>query len=411
MHSRNQYLKVLLRKYLKAPKKEKGILLDEYCRNTGQNRKYVIRKIKGLAYGEPLSRRKRRSFYGDEIKEILYKLWKLFDYPCGQRLKPLLAGEVDRLREMGELKVSSTIAEHLKRIGSATIDRLLRPKKEAWRYERRSNHHTGSLLYKKIPLRLTDWDTDTVGYIEMDFVCHCGASIAGDYISSLSTTEIASGWWEAEAIMGRAQNRTFKSLKDIRQRTPFEWLGIDSDNDTMFINDQLVRYSRQEELDFTRSRPGRKNDNAYIEQKNYTHIRRPLGYLRYDTDEELTIINDLYRNELRLYKNFFQPVMKLIKKERIDGKVKRVYDVAKTPYQRLLDSGQLTQRKERELKKLYQSLNPVKLKRAIDKKLERLYTLYHKKKKTAITVNPYKKLVPSMVTFFMIQPKKFRLPG
>jgi radical SAM superfamily enzyme YgiQ (UPF0313 family) len=179
----------------------------------------------------------------------------------------------------------------------------------------------------------------------------------------------------------------------------------------MFINDQLLRYCKEEGLDFTRSRPGRKNDNAYIEQKNYTHIRRPFGYLRYDTEEEMKIINDLYRNELRLYKNFFQPVMKLIRKNRIDGKLKRVYDVAKTPYQRLIESGQLSHRKKQMLRKLYLSLNPREMKRSIDEKLNRLYTLYHKKKKSTITVNPYKKLVPSMVTFFMIQPKKIRLPG
>jgi hypothetical protein len=172
MYSRNQYLKVLIRKYLKENKRGKGILLDEYCRNTGQNRKYVIRKINRLAFEEPKPSKKKGAFYSDDVKEPLCKLWKLFDYPCGQRLKPLLEGEVGRLRGMGELKVSDTVAEKLKRIGSATIDRLLKPQKEAWRYERRSTHQTGSLLYKKIPLRLTDWDTERVGYVEMDLVCH-----------------------------------------------------------------------------------------------------------------------------------------------------------------------------------------------------------------------------------------------
>jgi len=411
MHSRNQYLKALLRKYLNADKKGKGSLLDEYCRNTGQHRKYVIRKIKGMAFKEPRPRKKKGTLYGIEVRDILYCLWKVFDYPCGQRLKPLLEGEVDRLRKMGELRISENISEKLKKISSATIDRLLKPKKEAWRYERRGSQQKGSLLYKKIPLRLTDWDTQKVGYVEMDLVCHCGASTSGEYVSSLSTMEIASGWWEAEAIMGRAQYRTFEALKEIRQRTPFEWLGIDSDNDSMFLNAHLLRYCKQEGLEFTRSRPGRKNDNAYIEQKNYTHIRRPFGYLRYDTEEELNIINDLYRNELRLYKNFFQPVMKLIKKERVDGRLKRVYDVAKTPYQRLIESGRLSQKSEQALRKLYTSLNPVKLKRTMEEKLDRLYSLYHRKKKISITVNPYKKLVPSMVTFFMIQQKKSRLPG
>lgn len=244
----------------------------------------------------------------------------MFDCPCGQRLKPLLEEEVERLREIGELKISDQLSQKLKRISSATIDRVLRPKKEIWRHERRSKYRSGALLYKKIPLRLPDWETATVGYVEMDLVCHCGSSTVGEYVNSLSTMEIRSGWWEAEAILGRAQYRTFEALRLIRERTPFEWLGIDSDNDSMFINKHLFRNYQKEGLEFTRSRPSRKNDNAYIEQKNYTHVRRPFGYLRYDTPEELGIINDLYRNELRLYKNFFQPVMKLIRKERVYGK-------------------------------------------------------------------------------------------
>ncbi|MBU3934042.1 MAG: transposase [Candidatus Omnitrophica bacterium] len=411
MHSRNQYLKVLLGRYLKADRQAKGLLLDEYCKNTGQNRKYAIRKINELAFTEPKEPRKRQAAYGSDVKDVLSKLWEVFDHPCGQRLKPILGTEVQRLRQMGELDISERLAERLNTISSATIDRLLKSVKDRCRYERKSNHsRSGNLLYRRIPLKLTDWDTKKVGNVEMDLVCHCGASAAGEYINTLSAIEISSGWWEGEATMGKAQQRTFASIEAIRQRMPFDWKGIDSDNDRAFINAHLLKYCQKEGLNFTRSRPNRKNDNAYIEQKNYTHVRRPLGYLRYDTEEELKIINDLYGNELRLYKNFFQPVMKLMKKERIDGRLKRVYDIAKTPYQRLMESGQLSKEQEKSLKKIYRGLNPVKLKNAIDAKLERLYNTYHKKKKGTITVNPYKKLVPSSVTFFMIQQKKLRLP-
>lgn len=169
-------------------------------------------------------------------------------------------------------------------------------------------------------------------------------------------------------MIGRSQEGTFNALKAIRQRTPFSWLGIDSDNDSIFINHRLYRYCKQEGLDFTCLRPSRKNDNAYIQQKNYIHIRSPLGYLRYDTEQEQDIINDLYRNELRLYKNFFQPVMKLIKKDRIDGRLKRVYDTPQTPYQRLIRSGQLSSEQKHRLSNLYLSLNPVELKKAIYEK-------------------------------------------
>jgi len=322
-----------------------------------------------MAFDEPRLRKKRACRYGHEVREALWKLWKIFDSPCGQRLKPLLEQEVGRLRSFGELRVSEETSEKLLTASSATIDRLLRSKKEGWKAQRRYGQRKAGLIAQRIALRLTDWDTSCVGYVEMDLVFHCGASTAGDFISSLSAVEISSGWWEAEAILGRAQGRTFEALKAIRERTPYDWLGIDSDNDQMFINHHLLRYCEKEGLEFTRSRPYRKNDNAYIEQKNYTHVRRPLGYLRYDTEEELRLINDLYRHELRLYKNFFQPVMKLWRKQRVEGKPQRRYERAKTPYQRLLESGKLSQEAQKALQELYSSLNPAELKREIDRKL------------------------------------------
>ena len=403
MRSREQYLETLIPRYLKTDRKGRTSLLDEYCLNTGQNRKYVIRKIHQMAFREPKPRKKRARHYGYEVQEALWRIWKIFDGPCGQRLHPLLETEAARLRDLGELRVSDKTYKKLLSISSATIDRLLRPKKEGWKMQRRYGNRKAGLIAQRIPLRLTDWDTACVGYVEMDLVFHCGSSTAGEFISSLATLEISSGWWEAEAVMGRAQNRTFDALKRIRKRSPYQWLGIDSDNDQMFINHQLLKYCEQEGLEFTRSRPHRKNDNAYIEQKNYTHVRRPLGYLRYETEEELHLINDLYRNELRLFKNFFQPVMKLAKKERVDGKVRRKYDKAKTPYQRLLESGKVLTAEQKNMETLYTSLNPAELKRQIERKLERLFEMYQKKKKRSITVNPYKKQTPSTVTFLMIQ--------
>ncbi|MFQ6093410.1 MAG: transposase [bacterium] len=403
MRARHQYLETLIPRYLKADRRGKTRLLNEYCLNTGQNRKYVICKIQKMAFEELKPRKRRARHYGPEVQEALWKIWKIFDGPCGQRLKPLLEKEVGRLRELGELRVSDETYAKLLTISSATIDRLLRSKKESWKAQRRYGQSKAGLIAQRIPLRLTDWDTSCVGYVEMDLVFHCGASTAGDFISSLSVLEISSGWWEGEAVMGRAQGRTFQALKAIRERSPFDWLGIDSDNDQMFINHQLLRYCEEEGLEFTRSRPYRKNDNAYIEQKNSTHVRKPLGYLRYDTPEELHLINDLYRTELRLYKNFFQPVMKLRTKERVEGKLRRRYDKPKTPFQRLLESGKLSRRAQEALEELYSSLNPAELKRQIERKLNRLYEVYHKKHKRSLRVNPYKKQTPSTVTFFMIQ--------
>ena len=260
----------------------------------------------------------------------------------------------------------------------------------------------GYLLKQKIPIRLTQWDTGVVGYVEIDFVVHCGASVLGEYVNTLSTTEISSGWWEGEAIMGRSQEHSFWALQEIRKRTSFDWKGIDSDNGPEFINQILYNYCQREKLEFTRSREYKKNDNAYIEQKNWTHVRKVFGYLRYDTYEEMAIMNDLYHNELRLYKNFFQPVMKLKSKERVGGKVKRKYEASKTPYQRLMESGQIRDEVKDELKGIYLSLNPAELKRNIDAKLAKLYKAYEGKKGTQ-QVNPYKKLSPRSVTFYMIQ--------
>jgi len=260
----------------------------------------------------------------------------------------------------------------------------------------------GYLLKQKIPVRLT-WDTSKVGYVEMDFVVHCGSStLCLPYVNTLSVTEISSGWWEGEAIMSRSQEHSFWALKEIRGRTPFDWKGIDSDNGPEFINQLLYKYCQREKLEFTKSRDNKKNDSAYIEEKNWTHVRKVFGYLRYDTYEEMAIMNDLYHNELRLYKNFFQPVMKLVSKERVGGKIKRKYEAPKTPYQRLMESGQIPNEVKEELKGMYLSLNPAQLKRSIDAKLAELYKAYEEKRETQ-RVNPYKKLSPRTVTFYMIQ--------
>ena len=411
MHSRNEYLKVLRERYLKAKiRKEKSRILDEYCLNTGQVRKYVIRRIGPRADLRPKQRKKRRETYGGEVKAALARVWEIFDYPCGQRLKPILEVEIDRLRELEEVGVSDEVALKLKSISSATIDRKLRHQREVLHLLRsRGNPKPGSLLKQKIPIRLTQWDTSKVGYVEMDLVVHCGSSALGEYINTLSVTEISSGWWEGGAIMGKSQEHTFQALKCIRGRTPFEWRGMDSDNGGEFINDILYKYCQREKLLFTRSRPGRKNDNAYIEQKNWTHVRKVLGYLRYDTAGEFMIINDLYLGDLRLYKNFFQPVMKLASKERIGGHVKRKYDVPKTPYQRLMESGQIPEEAKRHLEAVYLGLNPAQLKRDIDAKLDKLYRTYEQKGRTQ-QPNPHRKLAPRMVTSFMMQQPPVGLP-
>jgi len=238
--------------------------------------------------------------------------------------------------------------------------------------------------------------------LNIDLVEHCGSSTSGEYIHTLSVTDISSGWWEGEAIMGRGQHPTLEALKEIRKRTPFNWLEIHSDNDSAFINAHLFRYCQAGGLRFSRSRPNKKNDNAYVEQKNWTCVKKIFGYLRYDTPEELVLMNSLYENEFRLYKNFFSPVMKLVKKKRIGGKLIRKYDIPKTPYQRLLESGQLLKVGEKKLKAIYDSLNSVELKKNIGVKTEQLYRAYEEKM-TGGKARPMKKQTARMITKYMIQ--------
>lgn len=410
MEAREQYFKVLRKRYWAAEgKKEKSRILDQYCDNTGQNRKYVITKM--LSDPRPKLKVKRKGKpvkYGGEVTAVLVDLWKIFDHPCGERLKPVIETEVERLRRLEEIQCSDETAQKLKEISSATIDRKLRREKElSDRLRVKGNPRPGDQLKRKIAIRLTEWDVSQVGNIEVDLVFHCGESPSGEFLNTVSTTDIYSGWWDGLAIMGKSQDATFQAIKKIRENNPFEWEVLDSDNGSEFINDVLYKYCCREGIEFTRSRPGRKNDNAYIEEKNWTHVRKVVGYLRYDTPSEQVIINNLYQQELSLYKNFFQPVIKLIRKERDGGKIKRKYDKAKTPYQRLMESGQLSEEAELQLEATYLSLNPAELKRRIDIRIRQLFDTYKAKKGTHDT-HPHQKIQGRTVRFLNDGRTKFR---
>ena len=393
MDARNQYLKVLQDRYFKAKsRREKSSILDEYCQNTGQNRKYVIRKINSPIPSAP-KKRKREEIYDGHVRTALVKVWEIFDYPCGQRLEPILKKQVDNLRELGELLIPDEVAEKLKKISPATIDRKLRHQKQVLHRERKHHRGNNPLIYQEIPIKAGGWDRSLVGQVQIDLVLHCGSSASGLFINSLSVVDIATGWWEAEAIMGSGQERTFKALTNIRKRAPFIWLEIHSDNDTAFINWHLVRYAKAEGIGFSRSRGYKKNDNCFVEQKNSTHVRGTIGHLRYDTDKEQKIINSLYRDVLAPYKNFFQPVMKLKEKVRIKGKIHRKYDVPKTPHERLMESGQISEETKKQLQKIYQSLNPAELKRKIDEKIHLLFEAYEEKNGRG-KISPFKKQTP-----------------
>ena len=407
MHSRNQYLKKIRIEYLRTrSKKPKSKLLDEAWKRTGLNRKYLVRKLRPLSNLDKMKPRlrRRKEFYDGYVRAALVRCWEIFDYPCGQRLKPILRREVKRLRQLGELRCSDEVAKKLEAISSRTIDEKLRHQKEVEGLRRKYHRKRHPLLYQKIPVKLSyEQDRTQLGNIQIDLVEHCGQSARGEYINTLSSTDINSGWWEAEAVMGRSQDGVFNGIKQVRNRFPFAFKEIHSDNGTEFINWHLLKYTNKEEIGFSRSRPNKKNDNCFVEQKNWTHVKKFVGYFRYDTTKELGILNDIYRNELRVYKNFFQPVIKLILKERRGGRVHRRYDDPKTPYQRVMESKEVEDRVKKELSKIYLALNPAQLKRTVDVKLNNLYKIYQiKNKSQEMTIR--KRLKPNTVTYLFTEP-------
>lgn len=384
MKSRNEYLETLIRSrgYLTKSKKERSLLLDEYCNNTKQNRKYISRKIrtgKWVKHPTKTKTRKRKEYYDGDVKVNLVKIWKMFDLPCGARLRAILQTEVARLRKLGELVCSNEIASKLLKMSSKTIDRKLVREKELLRLKRKYEHKVHPLLYQKVPVKIfSEQNREELGNLQIDLVEHCGQSPKGEFLNTLSTTDLLSGWWMGRAIKGKSEKATLQALCQARTYFPFEWKSIHSDNGTEFINAHLYTYTQKEKIGFYRSRPFRKNDNYLVEQKNYTHVRRYLGNLRYDTQGELEILNSLY-DDLYLYKNFFQPQIKLKEKVRVGSKIQRRYQRPRTPYHIVMQSKVLSSDQKQKLKTLYESLNPAALKRSIDQKLDLLYQVYQQK--------------------------------
>lgn len=375
--TRKELLAVIKARYLKAKgRAEKTAILDEFCKSTGYNRLYAMEILRaGHAYASSTSHKRHRK-YGSAFMVLVIKLWELLEFPCGTRLKPQLVPLAEALVRAKEISVSSDDWRQLKLISAKTLDRRLKREREV-RHVKKNRGMTrhGSLVKSSIPIRITDWDTKEIGFMEMDTVAHNGGDPSGDFLWSLDMVEIATGWSEQMAVLGKGEEGVVHAVDDIRSPLPFKLKGLDSDSGGEFVNWHMVRYCKKKRLVFTRSRPNRKNDNAYVEQKNYTHIRHWMGYRRYDTKAQQDFMNDLYRNELRLFNNFFRPVMKIWKKEKVNNSIcKKTYDTALTPYQRIMQAKSIPPETKAALRKLYESLNPVKLKAAIEAKLKRIRT-------------------------------------
>ena len=373
--SKREYLKRIYPRYQKADAAAKQRILDEFCANCRYHRKHAIRLLNGPAPVEkPRPKRRHRApTYGSRLVSILKAVWEAADYPWSARLKALLPEWMPWIR--GRFRLTPETEAQLLGISARTIDNRLGPHKRRLRRRLYGRTKPGTLLKHHIPLKTDHWDVQVPGFTEIDLVSHSGNSASGDFCYSLNLTDIYTGWTETRAVLGRGQQGVQEGLEEIRQALPFPLRGIDSDNGSEFINDHLFRYCRSRAIQFTRGRPYKKDDNAHIEQKNWTHVRRILGYIRYDTAAAREAIDDLYRNELRLFQNLFLPSVKLERKERIGSRLIRHYQAPQTPFQRVAASPVADPERVAELRRQRETFDPFELSAAIQAKLERIFSL------------------------------------
>jgi hypothetical protein len=318
--------------------------------------------------------RGRRERYGPPVVEALKAMWEASDRLCSKRLHPFLPELIRVMRRSGETKMTIEIEAQVCQMSTATIDRRLRTWKQKGGRSL-STTRPGTLLRSSIPIRtFADWQENKPGFLEIDLVAHCGESLEGFYLNTLMAVDVATSWSEFAGVWGKGEQRVGTAIHQVRSRLPFGLLGLDSDNGSEFINQNLANWCRREKITFTRSRPYKKNDNCYVEQKNGSIVRRVIGRDRYSSKQAYETLNRIY-NLLRLYVNYFQPTMKLVSKTRHGARVYRVYDKAETPYQRVLNSGAVTEAKKAELYATYSLLNPVKLLKQINDSVEYLWKL------------------------------------
>ncbi len=367
-----QFLSHLRERYRKARKKVRSQILDEFVATTGYHRKHAIALLRGTRHyrnSKVPIRRPRRCIYLPEDKHAVLWLAALFDQISSKRLRAAMTAELEHLQPY--LQVSAASFQRLQVISASTMDRFRRTGRRPAGH-RRGGTKPGSLLKQRIPIRtFADWDDKRPGFGEIDLVQHDGGNPSGFFACTLNATDVSTGWTEMRAVLTKAQVHVFAALRHIRADLPFPLLGLDSDNGAEFINDQLIRYCRQEHLTFTRGRVGRKNDNPFVEQKNWSVVRRLVGYGRYATQSQVRQLNALYA-VYRLYVNHFLPVQKLVSKVQQGSRIKKIYDDPKTPYQRVLDSAQVSEEAKGKLRAVHSQLDVVQLRERIDQLLDAL---------------------------------------
>lgn len=379
--SKREYFKSIKTRYQQARLKQKSAILDEFCANCGYNRKYAIRKLGKPRLRNPRSLLRRKPgpksrYNRPEILKPLEQIWLTANLPCSKRLKTIL------LLWMGSYEstfgaLHKEVKDALNKISPATIDRILKITRVRYRGRGRCTTKPGLLLKSHIPIQTDQWDEKKPGFIEADTVAHCGTSMGGMFIYTLDCVDIATGWTEQRAVLGRGHNAVIQELKDIESSLPFELLGFDCDNGHEFLNEDLLRHfhDRERKVQFTRSRAYHKNDNAHVEGKNWTHVRQWLGYRRFENPRIVGLLNDLYKSEWKLFHNFLMPSVKLRAKKRVGSKIFKVHDCPKTPCQRVLESKIIPSEVKERLTQQLKTLNPFKLRKTIDEKIATIHRL------------------------------------
>jgi len=364
-------------RYKKASRKEKTLILDEFCATCGYHRKYAVRLLKHFKrFTKPKPKRRGApsKYNKPSITEPLKRIWLAANLPCSKRMKAVIPLWMPGyVKEYGALSLDA--AKALYRISPSTIDRILKPLRAKYKSRGRCTTKPGTLLRKQIPIKTNQWDEFKPGFVEADTVAHCGDKIEGDYANTVDLVDIATGWTEQGATWGKGEIGVLAALKEMESRIPFPVLGFDADNGGEFINHHLMRHfaDRVKPVQFTRSRPYHSDDNAHVEQKNWTHVRQWFGYHRLDKKRIVEMMNDLYRSEWRLYHNFFQPSVKLIEKKVVASKILKRYDKPKTPYERVMESKHVDPSVKRVLKEQFETLNPFQLRKGIEAKMKKIF--------------------------------------
>jgi len=369
-------LEAIHRRYRRASRAQKQLILDEFCAVCALNRKYAIRLLaQPLRRGRPRKRPGRRARYAHpQLLELLRRIWLACDQPCSKRLRAAVGLWLPHYeRGFGPLEPQVRIMAE--QISAASIDRLLKPVRAQTPRKGLAGTKPGSLLKTQIPIRTEHWDATVPGFVEADTVAHCGDSLAGNFAWSLTLTDIMSGWTEVRVTWNKGAAGVLEQIRHIESRLPFRLRGFDCDNGSEFLNHHLVRYftKRKTPVGFTRSRPYRKNDNAHVEQKNWSAVRQLLGYQRIDNPALIPLINDLYTQQWSDFINGFSPTIKLKTKQRIGARIHKTYEPPTTPLQRILTCPDIPEATKHALERRFDALNPFALQRQIQRKLRAIF--------------------------------------